>query len=212
MRTKLKSLLIASIFALASAQCVFANGSGDVLTATQPVTSTLGPIKKVVTNGGNINATIDETTGALSAALTPAFKLTTNIGDGVPVKLTAESNTTGGVQNALFGTGATGSTFIILTNSTVLPSVIAFNDAAAPAPTPAVNANAIAYPVEKPADVPGQLTYVWDAGNIRWNGNLTHTGDTNTLLTIPATTPRASTFSIEDESGSYQSTVTLSFV
>ena len=119
-------------------------------------------------------------------------------------------NTTGGLTPALAGTGATGGTFIALTNSTALPTLGAVADALG-APTPALNANVIAYPVNQPADIPGELAYAWN-GSDRWNGTLTHSGNTNTALNIPANTPKASTFSIDDVDGSYQATITLSFL
>lgn len=206
----LSTLLISSIIALSSMQGAFANGSSS---ASQTVVGTLGAVKQVVTNGGNIAATINETTGLLSAALTPGFTLTTNIGSlGTPVALSATANVSGGSTNALSGTGATGGTYIALTNNTVLPTLAAVGDAFSGAPTPAANANVIAYPVNKPDDIPGQLAYSWNAGLERWDGNLTHKGNTDTLLTIPSSTPKANTFSLADVDGSYQATITLSFV
>lgn len=200
-------LLFITIVSLSSATIAMGATSAD-----QGLTGTLGTVRSVVTNGGNITATIDETTGILSAALTPGFTLTTNTSVATPVILTAVVNTSGGVQNALSGTGLPGSTFIVLTNNTVLPTPGAVADASSGAPTPAANANAIAYPVNPPSDVPGELTYTWDIANTRWNGSLTHKNNTDTLLTIPAAAPKVNTFSLDDASGTYQSTITLSFV
>ena len=199
----LSTLLITGFVAISSMQ-----GALAATTASQTVTGTLGSAKEVVTNGGNINATIDETTGALSLALAPAFILRTNTSANTPVAMKAESNTTGGLTNAFYTTGA----FIALTNSTVPATLVAVGDALSGAPTPASNANVIVYQINPPAPSAGELSYIWNAGLTRWDGALTHSGNTNTSITIPATTPRANTFSIDDASGSYQSTITLSFV
>lgn len=195
------------------AQCIAqANGNNHCSSSTvQNLTGTLHSAKEVVTNGGNINAVIDETTGLLSTALVPGFILRTNTNTNIPVELKAEANTTGGLTTAMAGTGATGSTFIALTNSTALPTLGAVGDALSGAPTPAVNANVIAYPVDKPADIAGELVYLWNGAD-RWNGTLSHKGETLTALNIPATTPKASTFSLDDVDGSYQATITLSFI
>lgn len=200
------TLLLASIITINCSQGAFAATS-----AAQTTTGTLGPTRQVVTNGGNISAVIDPTIGSLSASLTPGFTLITNSAGSQNVNLVAVANTTGGTVNALSGTGATGSTFIVLTNNAALPTTGAVSDAQSGAPTPGVNANVIAYPVNKPDDVPAQLAYTWDGANIRWNGVLTHKGNTNTLLTIPASTPKTNTFSIDDANGTYQATITLSF-
>lgn len=197
----LTTLLISSVVAVSSAHSAFAATS-----ATQTVTGTLAPAKDVVTNGGNINATIDETSGLLSAALVPGFTLKTNTGSSIPVNLKAEVNTTGGITNAFYTTG----NFIALANSTVLPSLGAVGDALSGAPSEAANPNVIVYPVNAPSPTPGELTYAWD-GATKWDGTLTHKGNTDTSITIPANTPRAGTFSIDDASGAYQAIITLSF-
>jgi len=207
----LQTLLITGLVALSSSQVAFANGGGCSSSASQTITGKLGPLKQVVTNGGNIAAVIDETTGVLSAALTPAFTLTTNTSSPIDVRMTSSCNTTTVPQNAFFGDGNTGSTYLVLTNNTALPTVTAVDDAKAAVPAPAVNANVIAYGITKPADVAGKLVYIWDNPFQYYNASLTNKGGTNTLLNIPGT-PRPLTFSIEDVDGTYQSTITLSFV
>lgn len=190
----------------------FGQGAFAALFADQTVIATLAQRKSVITNGGNINVTIDPTTGTLSAALTPGFTLITNSSTLAPVALTSTINTSGGTQNAFFGDGTAGNTFLMITNSAALPTPGAVANASSGSPTPASNANVIVYPVNIPSDVPGQLVYVWDNLNQHWNGTLTHKGNTNTLLTIPAVAPRTNTFSIEDLDGAYQATIILSFV
>jgi len=203
----LSALLISGALAISASQGAFA-----ATTASQTVTGTLGAMKQVVTNGGNIAAVIDPDTGTLSLAFTPGFTLTTNTNAAEPLTLTATCNTTTLVQNAFSGDGNPGTTFISLTNNTILPTVAAVTDAKSAAPTPANNADVIAYGVTPPTNIAGQLIYTWDAVNIRWNASLSHKGSTNTALTIPAATPKANTYSFDDDPGNYQATITLSFV
>ena len=199
----LSTFLIMTVVALSSMQVALA-----ATFASQTVTGTLGLAKDVVTNGGNINATIDENTGLLSAALVPGFTLKTNTGGSFPVALKAEANTTGGLVNAFDATGG----FIALANNTVLPAAGEVGNAISLAPSTSANVNVIAYPIKPPIATAGELTYIWNAGLTRWDGTLTHHGNTNTSITIPATTPRVGTWSLDDASGAYQAIITLSFV
>ena len=203
----LSAVLISGALAISASQGAFA-----ATTASQTVTGTLAAMKQVVTNGGNISAVIDPDTGTLSLAFTPGFTLTTNTNASEPLTLTSTCNTTTIAQNAFSGTGVVGATFITLTNNTVLPTIAAVTDAQSGAPTPANNADAISYGVTPPTTIAGQLTYTWDAVNIRWNAALTHKGNTNTALNIPAAAPKANTYSFDDDPGNYQATITLSFV
>ena len=199
----LSTLLITSVIALGSAQGAFANGQSS---ASQTVTGNLGSIKKIVPNGGNINATIDEVTGALSTPLTPGFRITTNTEREV-IYIKAECNTLGGFVNALSGTGATGSTYISLTNTGALPLPADVTDAQGAPASGATNPNVIAYGVNSPA-YPGVGT--WNVGLKRWEA-VSIKGVTDTSLTIPGTA-KDNTFSIADVDGSYQAIITASFL
>lgn len=208
MKSKILILISLIFFAsLACTQVVFA-----ATTASQTITGTLGAAKQIVTNGGTIAATIDPASGNLSNVLNPGFRMITNTNSSQNVRMTSTCNTTGGMQDAFFGDGNSGTTFIVLTNSTTLPSIAAVTDAKSGGPTPAANAEVIVYAINKPADIAGQLIYTWDNGNQYYNAALTHKINTDTLLTIPAAAPRAGTFSTADTDGAYQATVTLSFV
>ncbi len=198
---------MACIIAIASSQSAFA-----ATTASQTVTGRLGASKQIITNGGNLNAVIDPDTGALSTAFTPGFRMTTNTNASQNVRMTSTCNTTTLVQNAFFGDGNTGTTFLVLTNNTVLPTVAAVTDAKAAVPVPATNTNVIAYAINKPADITTDLVYTWDNTNKYYNAALTNKGNTDTLLTVPAAAARPLTYSFDDEAGDYQATVTLSFV
>lgn len=203
----LKILLLIGIIIVTANKAAFAACSSS---ASQTVAGSLPQLKQVVANGGNISATINETTGDLSAALTPAFRLTTNTSAPINVRMTSTCNTTTIVQNAFSGDGGVGTTFLILTNNTVLPTIAAVDDAKGAA-VPAQNANVIAYAITPTALVPAELSYTWDNANQYYNGVLTHKGGTDTLLTTQ-TAPKAGTFSIADVDGVYQATIILSFV
>lgn len=99
-----------------------------------------------------------------------------------------------------------------MTNNTTLPSVAAVNDAKSAVPVPANNPDTIAYTVTPPSNIAGQLAYTWNNGNQDWDVALTHQGNTNTAITVPAAAPRGNTYSFDDSPGNYQATITLSFV
>lgn len=208
----LSTLLFAGAFALNVHNGALAACSP---TASQTVTGTLAQCKCVQTDGGNISANID-CDGVLSAAFVPAFQIKTNSASATNMYLEAKCNTLGGVLvNALSGTGATGGTFISLTNQTGasgIPTAAAVLDAQAPVPVPVTNTNVIAFGVNAPTTQAGILVYTWNAGTKRWDAVLTKKGTTNTALTVPAAAARPLTFSFDDEPGSYQAIVTLSFV
>lgn len=203
----LSALLFVGAFALSASQ-----GAHAATTASQTVTGTLDVCKQVITNGGNIASDIECDTGNLNTAFTPGFRLTTNTNSAQNLQLTALCNTTTIAQNAFFGTGVAGATFITLTNNTVLPTVASVTDAKSGAPTPANNPDVIVYGVTPPSNIAGQLVYTWDNPNQRWNAVLTHKGNTDTAVTVPAAAPKANTYSFDDDPGSYQATITLSYV
>jgi len=204
----LKTFLIIGIVIITASEATYAACSP---TASQTVTGTLGPLKQVVTNGGNLAAVIAESGGALSVDLNPGFRVTTNISTSQAMYLKAECNA-GGLVNALSGTGVAGDTFISLANQTVAATAAAVTDSQAAIPIPANNANVIAYPVTPPTSQAGILVYTWNPGLKRWDANLTHKGITNTALTVPAgSIPKNDTFSTADAEGTYQAIITLSF-
>lgn len=203
----LSTLLFAGAFALGASQGAFAATS-----ASQTCTGTLGTMKQVITNGGNIAATIDSDTGTLSAAFTPAFRITTNTNSSQSMLLSSTCNTSTVAQNAFFGDGDAGTTYIVLTNNTVLPTAAAVTDAKATTPVPANNGNVIVYGLTPVSDVECDLDYTWNNTNKNWDAALTNKGNTDTSLTVPAAAPKSLTYSYDDEPGSYQATITLSFV
>ncbi len=164
--------------------------------------------KSVVTNGGNISATINVDTGALSTSFTPAFTMTTNSRNNQYLTISASANTNTTAQNAVFNIGAT--RYIILTNNTVLPAIASLTNIKTGSPTAINNPNAIAYGINDPATATG-LTVAYNSTNKNWDLTLARRGSTNTSITVPANTPLTNTYSADDEEGSYRATVTLSF-
>jgi hypothetical protein len=199
------NLLIALIFALNYSSFVLA-----AQTDSQYFTAPLALTQNVTTNGGNITATINVSTGALSSSFTPGFTMNTNGGAAQSLTMTATANSQGGSQNAIFNISTT--KYIILSNSTVSPPVSSFTDIKSGSPTAANNPNAIAYVINDPATVPARLTVSYNILGKYWDLVLTHNGNTNTSITVPANTPLANTYSFDDEPGNYQATITLSFI
>jgi len=163
----------------------------------------------VATNGGNIAATINTDTGALSTSLNPGFTITTNNRGEKELTLSAKANTSTTTQNAIFNIGS--ARYIILTNNTVLPPIASLTDIKTGSPTAANNSNAIAYAINDPTNIPGQLSVAYNSGNKNWDLEVTHRGSTSTSVTIPSGTPLSGTYSSDDEAGSYKATITLSF-
>jgi len=172
-------------------------------------TAAAPPTKAVAANGGNISAVINVDTGALSTAFTPAFTLNTNTGASQTLTMKAEANTQGGVQNAVFNVGAV--KYVILTNSNISPPISSLTNIKTGSPTASSNPNAIAYTINDPPAVSGSLTVAYNSGNKNWDLILFHNGNTNTSITVPSGAPFTNTYSTDDEPGSYQAVITLSF-
>lgn len=177
-------------------------------TSSYYFTTSLAATKSVATNGGNITATINTDTGLLSAALTPAFLITTNSSNTQTLTMSATATTTSGSTNAIFNIGT--SRYIVLTNNTIIPAIPSVNDIKSGTPTAVNNPNAIAYAINDPATATG-LTVSYDSTNKNWQLSLKQRGQTQTSITIPISTPLSNTFSTDDEAGSYKATITLSF-
>lgn len=169
----------------------------------------LEEVNSVAPNGGNIAANINDVTGALDAAFTPGFRITTNK-DGGSKDLTQSwtCNTSGATQNAIFNDATYA--YVILTNTDALPPVSSVTNIKTLAPTPASNPNAIAYLINDPPNIIGTLQTEFVPADNNWKLHLSKQGITDTNQTIPAALPYTNTFSGDDEAGRYQATVTLS--
>lgn len=198
-----KILLLLLIYLIIPSYILAQQTDSQYFTATAPIT------KSVVANGGNITATMNVDTGALSTAFAPAFTITTNSRNTQYLTLSATANIAGGNTNAIFNISTT--KYIILTNDTHLPQSGAITDIKSGSPTAASNPNAVAYVINDPAAISGKLSVIYNTTNKNWDLVLTNKGQTPTSITIPANTPLNQTYSIDDESGSYKATITLSF-
>lgn len=187
--------------------------------AQTPVTklsATNGEIKSITTNGGQLSANIDTQDGKLSNALTPGFLITTNSNTQKSLQLTATCNTQEGAVNAFFfPLFSLDYHYIALTNSNVLPQshcvdcVKKFNGAL----TCDNNPNVIAYRMINLKNIPNVMDVYYDNNYNRWDITLLKRGVIPLNLEIPAgEVPLTNTYSTCDEAGSYQATITLSFI
>lgn len=176
--------------------------------ASQTVTAVLGTVSSVESYGGNVSTTIDET-GSLTTPLDPGFKIISNIGTTQALTLTATTTSTSGEVNAF--SSSNGNVYIALSNITTPPTSEAITNAQSESPQAASNPNVICYAVTPPTNIEGQLEYSWNSSGNYYDVNLSHQGDTITQLVVPAASAKPNTFNGNDESGSYQAVVVLSY-
>lgn len=176
--------------------------------ASQTVTAVLGTVSSVDSYGGNVSTTIDET-GSLTTPLDPGFKIISNIGTTQALTLTATTTSTSGEVNAF--SSSNGNVYIALSNITTPPTSEAITNAQSESPQAASNPNVICYAVTPPTNIEGQLEYSWNSSGNYYDVNLSHQGDTITQLVVPAASAKPNTFNGNDESGSYQAIVILSY-
>lgn len=176
--------------------------------ASQTVTAVLGTVSSVESYGGNVSTTIDET-GSLTTPLDPGFKIISNIGTTQALTLTATTTSTSGEVNAF--SSSNGNVYIALSNITTPPTSEAITNAQSESSQAASNPNVICYAVTPPTNIEGQLEYSWNSSGNYYDVNLSHQGDTITQLVVPAASAKPNTFNGNDESGSYQAVVVLSY-
>ena len=176
--------------------------------ASQTVTAVLGTVSSVESYGGNVSTTIDDT-GSLTTPLDPGFKIVSNIGTTQALTLTATTTSTSGEVNAF--SSSNGNVYIALSNITTPPTSEAITNAQSDSPQAASNPNVICYAVTPPTNIEGQLEYSWNSSGNYYDVNLSHQGDTITQLVVPAASAKPNTFNGNDESGSYQAIVILSY-
>lgn len=176
--------------------------------ASQTVTAVLGTVSSVESYGGNVSTTIDET-GSLTTPLDPGFKIISNIGTTQALTLTATTTSTSGEVNAF--SSSNGNVYIALSNITTPPTSEAITNAQSESSQAASNPNVICYAVTPPTNIEGQLEYSWNSSGNYYDVSLTHQGDTITELVVPSSAAKPNTFNGNDESGSYQAVVVLSY-
>lgn len=178
-------------------------------TTPQYFVASLGETNSVAFTGGATSSSINVDTGALASAIKPSFVMSTNK-TSTDLTLSATTNYSGGSTNGLFN--ISGTPYIILTNSTSLPALTSITNIKTGTPTATSNPNAIAYPITGPATVSGTITSTYNTTNNSWTLRIVKKGLVNSSLTIPAGSSLSGTYSIIDESGSYQATITLTFI
>ncbi len=208
-----KLKLLSAMLAIGAISLSLQHEVNAATTASQTITGTLALSRSIVTNGGNLTSVIDPDTGNLNTALTPGFTIKCNSSASQSLTLKATlTDQAGPLVNALYGDGTTNHIILANTAAGSIPTAAAIADIKAGSTDPANNSNAISYTVTTPSNIGGQLTYTWNNPGQYWDATLTHKGNTNTSLTVPIGLPAANTFSADDEVGSYQAVVTLSFV
>ena len=176
--------------------------------ASQTVTAVLGTVSSVESYGGNVSTTIDET-GSLTTPLNPGFKIVSNVGTTQALTLSATTTSTSGEVNAF--SSSNGNVYIALSNITTPPTSEAITNAQSESSQAASNPNVICYAVTPPTNIEGQLEYSWNSSGNYYDVSLTHQGDTITELVVPSSAAKPNTFNGNDESGSYQAVVVLSY-
>lgn len=176
--------------------------------ASQTVTAVLGTVSSVESYGGNVSTTIDET-GSLTTPLNPGFKIVSNVGTTQALTLSATTTSTRGEVNAF--SSSNGNVYIALSNITTPPTSEAITNAQSESSQAASNPNVICYAVTPPTNIEGQLEYSWNSSGNYYDVSLTHQGDTITELVVPSSAAKPNTFNGNDESGSYQAVVVLSY-
>lgn len=204
-----KQILMSSLLAAFIMSCLSGlNEAKAAPIASQTVTAVLGTISAVESYGGNVSTTIDDT-GSLTTPLDPGFKIVSNIGTTQALTLTATTTSTSGEVNAF--SSSNGNVYIALSNITTPPTSEAITNAQSDSPQAASNPNVICYAVTPPTNIEGQLEYSWNSSGNYYDVNLSHQGDTITQLVVPAASAKPNTFNGNDESGSYQAIVILSY-
>lgn len=155
-----------------------------------------------------VNSTINTDTGNLNSSFTPSFRMITINPFRRDLTLSVATNTSNsGYQNAVFNVGST--KYVIFTNSDVLPPVSSLTNIKNG--TLNNNPNAIAYIANDPSDDTGNLTINYNSTNKNWDLRIAWLSVGRTTFTIPAGAPLGGSYTSDDETGSYQAIVTLSF-
>lgn len=163
----------------------------------------------VQTSSGTLSANINVDTGIFNNAIQPVFKISSNKEDGKYLTQSWTCNTTGAVQNAIFTYNSR--TYVILTNANVPPDVSSISSIKTGSSTSSNNPNAIAYEINAPPGIADKMDVSFESGTNTWKLRLLKNNTNFTSQTIPVKAPLSGTFSLDDEPGIYQATVTLSF-
>lgn len=176
-------------------------------TASQTLQATLANYLDIqaLGSGAVTTTTITPDTGNLAAALVSKFQIRANANaPSLYLKATTESTTS---PNEVAFFAQSGTTYVILSNTSNKPLASAIADCKLASPTLANNANAIAYPIaSSAADNSGTVTFDSTKNQYNVSANAGQTIVTTTTGTIPL----ANTYSYLDTAGTYQAILTLS--
>ena len=176
-------------------------------TASQILQATLANYLDIqaVTSGAVTTTTITPETGVLATGLISKFQIRANANTpNLYLKATTESSTNPS-EVAFFA--QSGTTYVILSNTTNKPTTAAVADCKAASPSLANNVNAIAYPIASAAaDNTGTVTFDGTKNQYNISANAGQT----IVTTTTGTTPLANTYSYLDTAGTYQAILTLS--
>lgn len=208
-----KRLLLSTLLALGIGLTVTQQSAHAI---SQTVTASLAGSSTIsVKSGQSVSTTMDGSTGALGAALTPGFTVFSNQPKTLSLTATVATSASSNV-NAL-GVNSGGTTYYLaLGNTTEYPTSGAVSDAISTTdPTdPANNEDVVSYALTGvPSSGTGIGTFAWStSGGNHFEASIAHAANGNVILTT-VTAARGNTFSATtDEAGDYQANITLSFI
>ncbi len=195
-----KTKLLASLLVFAATcMCVQAETfDTQILRATLPAFVDIKAETDIQTK------TIDPATGNLDSGFSSVFTIQAN--DKVDLYLTAKADTEAGYDKAFFKKA--GVVYVILTNTAKKPTTAALADIKTGSAVPANNPNAIAYPVTG-VNIAGATTVEpqYNDGKNQYEFTV-NPGVTTATTTISAAVD-STTYSFDDNAGTYEAYVTL---
>lgn len=148
--------------------------------------------------------TIDPATGNLDSGFSSVFTINSN--DDLKLYLTAKADTDNGFVPAFFNKDE--QVYVILSHTTYKPTGTAITDIKSGSSDPALNPNAIAYPVSS-VNVTGKVSEepVYKADKNQYEFSVQH--GTSTATTTISPSVASNTYSFDDRAGTYEAYITL---
>lgn len=195
-----KTKLLASLLVFAATcMCVQAETfDTQILRATLPAFVDIKAETDIQTK------TIDPATGNLDSGFSSVFTIQAN--DKVDLYLTAKADTEAGYDKAFFKKA--GVVYVILTNTAKKPTTAALADIKTGSAVPANNPNAIAYPVTG-VNIAGATTVEPQYNDGKNQYEFTVNPGVTTATTTISTAVDSTTYSFDDNAGTYEAYVTL---
>ena len=195
-----KTKLLASLLVFAATcMCVRAETfDTQILRATLPAFVDIKAETDIQTK------TIDPATGNLDSGFSSVFTIQAN--DKVDLYLTAKADTEAGYDKAFFKKA--GVVYVILTNTAKKPTTAALADIKTGSAVPANNPNAIAYPVTG-VNIAGATTVEPQYNDGKNQYEFTVNPGVTTATTSISAAVDSTTYSFDDNAGTYEAYVTL---